>query len=102
MWTPSRRALDTFKKSAIPSILAASAKIMDPQTTPGSFSFAVSSIDGRNNDDLTAVAIYLPRTPKSVRINARNLSAEQYTYKDRVLCMQFPAHSELQSIDVLF
>lgn len=93
--------VDTFKTAA-PRVLAASAKITAPLAAPDSFSFTASSIDGRSNDDLTAVAVLLPRTPTSVRINAQNLSAEQYSYKDRVLHIEFPARSELQTVEVLF
>ncbi|MEK6398237.1 MAG: hypothetical protein V4734_09140, partial [Terriglobus sp.] len=55
-------------------VLAASARVMDEQATPNSLRFAVANIDARDEHDLTAVRLMLPRAAKSVTVDGTPLT----------------------------
>jgi hypothetical protein len=93
--------VDSIKKVK-PQVLAASGRVIAPEVRPGSISFKVSSIQARDDNDLTAVAVFLPRAVKTVQINRATLPTDKYTWKDKVLFLEFPASSEPQTISVQF
>jgi len=101
---PGTRALllDLNAKQANPAtakILAASAKITKVESTPHRLTFVTSGIEGRDDSDLTAVAIHLPRAAKQVAIDGKTI---QSTYAQQVLRLEFPSRARPQTIAITF
>ncbi|HEU4635602.1 MAG TPA: hypothetical protein VFS41_05445, partial [Edaphobacter sp.] len=102
---PGDRALllnPTFFPQGEPRILAASAKISDAHTSAGQISFSVSSIEGRDADDLTAIRLLLPNAPTGITVGGHALQHDAIHYDDNMLLLEFPAHATAQKIVIRF
>ena len=85
-----------------PRIIAASAKIADLSASTHQITFTTSAIESRDTKDLTAIRLLLPHSPKQVTIDKQPLSSEALHYADRMLLLEFPAHSTPQQVNITF
>lgn len=81
-------------------VLAASAKIIDEQASSHLLRFSVTSIEGRDANDLTAVRVLLPRAAKAVSIDGALLAVKEMEAGTSLL--EFPAKAAVQKIEVKF
>ena len=81
-------------------VIAASAKVVDEQVTSKSLNFAVTSIDGRDAHDLTAIRVLLPRAAKRVALDGKPI--EFGKMEAGTVLLEFPARAALQRVEVAF
>ncbi|WP_052201114.1 hypothetical protein [Terriglobus sp. TAA 43] len=81
-------------------VLAASAKVTDEQVTASSLRFAVSNIDARDEHDVTAVRLMLPRAAKSVTVDGKPLTPGKD--ESGTLLLEFKASATPQQVAVTF
>jgi hypothetical protein len=81
-------------------VLAASAKVVDERATADSLQFGVTSIEGRDDQDLTAVRVLLPRAAKGVTVDGKALA--NVTTDEGGVLLQFPARAAVQHVEVRF
>ena len=67
----------TFFPATHAQILSASGKVLHEQATANSLSFAVTSIEARDEHDLTAVRVRLPRPMQTITLDGKPLKAAQ-------------------------
>jgi hypothetical protein len=89
-----------FFPTARAHVVAASAKVVDEEATSKTLQFSVTGIDGRDEHDLTAVRVLLPREAKGVEVDG-NAVAFAKPEAGTVL-IEFPAHAALQRVFVTF
>lgn len=96
-----RLLLDTaFFPAGSARVLAASAKVVDERSTSNSLQFAVSNIEARDEQDLTAVRVKLPRAAKSVTVDGKSISIAKE--EDGTVLLEFPASSTSKQVVVSF
>lgn len=96
-----RLLLDTaFFPTGNARILAASAKVVDERSTPNSLQFAVTNIEARDEQDLTAVRVKLPRAAKSATVDGKSISIAKEG--DGTVLLEFPASSTPRQVVVSF
>ena len=81
-------------------VLAASAKVVDEQATASTLHFAVTSIEARDDHDLTAIRLLLPRPAKTITLDGKPLAHPQPDAGG--VLIEFPARAALQAVDVTF
>ena len=81
-------------------VLAASAKVTDEKATTATLSFDVTSIEGRDEHDLTAIRLLLPRAAKDVTLDGKPM--ETGMPDAGTVLLEFPARATPQHIDVRF
>ncbi len=90
----------TFFSRGTARILAASAKVSDERATSDSLSFSVTSIEARDDHDLTAVRLLMPHAAKSVTVDGKALTLNPE--ENGTLLLEFPAKATPQQIAVRF
>ncbi|MEG9433686.1 hypothetical protein [Terriglobus sp. ADX1] len=96
-----RLLLDTaFFRADNARILAASAKVVDERSTSNSLQFAVTNIEARDEQDLTAVRVKLPRAAKGATVDGKSISIAKE--EDGTVLLEFPASSTPRRIVVSF
>ena len=78
----------SFFPRGINRILAASAKVADEHATSDSLSFSVTGIEARDDHDLTAIRLLMPRAAKSVTLDGKALPLNPE--EDGTLLLEFP------------
>jgi hypothetical protein len=81
-------------------ILAVSGKVIEEQVTSNSLQFAVTGIDARDEHDVTAIRLLLPRAPKDITVDGNRISdakAEAGT-----VLLEIPARAQPQRLEVTF
>ncbi len=81
-------------------VLAASAKVVDEQATSGTLRFTVTSIGARDEHDLTAIRLLLPRPAKKITIDGKPLAPAKA--EAGTVLMEVQAHATPQAIAVEF
>jgi hypothetical protein len=81
-------------------VIAASGKIVDEHATSTSLSFAITSIEARDEDDLTAIRLLLPHAAKSVAVDGKPVVAGKV--EAGTVLLEFPARAALQKVEVTF
>jgi hypothetical protein len=81
-------------------VLAASAKVINEQATSNTLRFAVTNIEARDEHDLTAIRLLMPRPAKNITVDGKPL-ANVKTDTGGVL-IEFPARAAAQEVDVTF
>jgi hypothetical protein len=90
----------TFFPAARARVLAASAKVIDEQATSNTLSFAVTSIESRDEHDLTAIRMLLPRPAKTITVDGKPF--EHANTAAATVLLEFPAKATPQHVDVSF
>lgn len=90
----------SFFPTATARVLAASAKVVDEHATSNTLHFAVTSIEARDEHDLTAIRLLLPRAAKTITVDGKPL--EDLKASDGDILIEFPAKAKLQQVDVTF
>jgi hypothetical protein len=81
-------------------VIAASGKIVDEHATSTSLSFAITSIEARDEDDLTAIRLLLPHAAKSVAVDGKPVVVGKV--EAGTVLLEFPARAALQKVEVTF
>jgi hypothetical protein len=81
-------------------VLAASAKVVDEQATSNTLRFAVTNIEARDEHDLTAVRVVLPRAAKTITVDGKALNSVDASGGE--VLIEFPARAALQHIEITF
>jgi hypothetical protein len=100
--SPGERLLlldPTFFSAKEPRVIAASAKITETRVSERKITFSVSSIKGRDANDLTVVWLLLPRTPVKIVVGGKTFGAH---YSQGMLLLEFPATASPQGVEVSF
>ena len=90
----------TFFPHGTARVLAASAKVLDEHATPDSLSFSVTSIEARDQHDLTAIRLLLPHAAKSATVDGNTLPLG--TEQSGTLLLEFPAKAAPQQVVIRF
>ncbi len=90
----------TFFGRGTARVLAASAKVVNEHATTDSLSFSLTSIEGRDEHDLTAIRLLLPHAAKSATVDGKALPLG--TEENGTLLLEFPAKAALQQVAVRF
>lgn len=89
-----------FFTTAKARVLAASAKVIDEQATSTTLRFMVTGIEARDDHDLTAIRLLLPRTVKIITVDGKPLPPSRA--EAGTILLEFPARATPQHIDVSF
>jgi hypothetical protein len=81
-------------------VLAASAKVIGEQATSNTLSFSVTNIEARDEHDLTAISLLLPRGAKRITVDGKPL--EQVKQVAGTVLLELPAKATPQHIEVSF
>jgi hypothetical protein len=96
-----RLLLDTsFFAGARARVIAASAKVVDEQAGPDSLTFSVTNIEARDEHDLTAICLLLPRAPRSITVDGKHIATGRWEKSTAVI--ELPAAASLQKVVVQF
>ena len=90
----------TFFPRTHARLLAVSAKVIDEQALPNGLRFAVTSIDGRDEHDLTAIRLLLPRAATSVTLDGKPFA--HAGEEAGTLLLEFPARARPQYVEVTY
>ena len=81
-------------------VLAASARVLNEQATANTLHFAVTNIEPRDEHDLTAIRLLLPRAAKSITLNGKPLA--HGSPEAGTLLLEFPAQAAPQQVAITF
>ena len=90
----------TFFPATTPRVLAASGKILDEQATAHTLHFAVTNISPRDEHDLTAIRLLLPREAKTITLNSKPLVHGKR--EAGTILLEFPAQATPQHLEITF
>jgi hypothetical protein len=90
----------TFYPSTRPRVVAASAKVLDEQATANTLSFSVTSIEARDEHDLTATRLLLPRAAKDITVDGKSFAPAKA--EAGTILLEFPARATPQQVKVTF
>lgn len=80
-------------------VIAASTKVLDERAAANTLHFAVTNIEARDDQDLTAIRLLLPRAAKSVMVDGKPLADAKADAGGMLI--EFPARAALQHVDVV-
>ena len=89
-----------FFPAAKAIVLAASAKVINEQVTSNTMHFAVTNIELRDANDLTAIRLLLTRPPRNITVDGKPLVPVKAD--GGTVLLEFPARAGPQQIDVTF
>jgi hypothetical protein len=89
-----------FFQSNHARVLAASARVINEQATANKLNFSVSAIEARDEHDLTAIRLLLPRAVKDVTLDGKRLLPAKIEYG--TVLLKFPSRAQPQHLQVTF
>ena len=90
----------TFFTSTHARVLAASAKVIDEQATAKSLHFKVSSIEARDDHDVTTIRLLLPHAAKEITLDGKAIAPAQADAG--AVLLEFPSRATPQMVNVRF
>lgn len=90
----------TFFPSSRARVLAASARVLNEQATGNTLRFATTNIAPRDEHDLTAIRLLLPREAKTITLDGKPLA--HAASEAGTILLEFPAQATPQQIAVTF
>jgi hypothetical protein len=88
-------------------VLAASGKVRDEVTTPSTLRFNITNIEARDEHDLTAIRLLLPRGAKSILVDGQPLEPAKAnggpaSADNKTVLLEFPARAKPKEVEVTF